>query len=208
MYAHKLIPGAVLLIGLVVDSLVCYAGDAVVRSSPMVLPAAQPRHGDDQQLPGSSRKIVPRELLVRIGAWLATNFKLPATAQMPKLRFVPQGKLVEIRHRGAPASHSSVRRSGAGVGTHAIVALYDASGPTIYLTEQWRSDSPADISILVHEMVHHLQHIGRLPYNCPEARERLAYAAQDRWLAQHGLALDQEFGVDGFTVLARSACSH
>ncbi|KUO59271.1 MAG: hypothetical protein APF80_03125 [Alphaproteobacteria bacterium BRH_c36] len=72
----------------------------------------------------------------------------------------------------------------------------------------WTGETPAEASILVHETVHHLQHGGNLHYDCPQARERLAYAAQQRWLADHGLTLAETFGVDDLTISVRSMCDH
>jgi hypothetical protein len=58
----------------------------------------------------------------------------------------------------------------------------------------------------VHEMVHHLQNVGQLKYDCPAAREKPAYLAQNRWLRQFGLDLENEFQIDMFTIVAMSAC--
>ena len=52
------------------------------------------------------------------------------------------------------------------------------------------------MSVLVHEMVHHIESQGNLKYKCPQALEKLAYAAQARWLAGFGLTLESEFAVD------------
>lgn len=64
------------------------------------------------------------------------------------------------------------------------------------------------MSILVHEMVHHLQNMAGLRYECAEAREELAYNAQDTYLALHGLSLSNEFKVDLMTRLVRTKCMH
>ena len=37
-------------------------------------------------------------------------------------------------------------------------------------------------------------------------REKPAYLAQDKWLAQFGLSLEKEVEVDMFTVVVSSAC--
>jgi len=60
----------------------------------------------------------------------------------------------------------------------------------------------------VHEMVHHLQNIAGLKYECPQAREKLAYVAQNQWLAQSGRNLIDEFKLDALTVLVRTNCMH
>ena len=89
-----------------------------------------------------------------------------------------------------------------------VVAMYNDRTQTIYLPEGWTSGSPADQSILVHEMVHHLQLQAQLKYGCPEEREKLAYEAQGKWLALFGRSLGEEFGLDPFTVLAKTLCGH
>src|SRR6266404_416977 len=66
--------------------------------------------------------------------------------------------------------------------------------------------TPAEQSVLVHEMVHHLQNLGKVKFECPMAREKLAYMAQDQWLKRFGKDLETEFEVDMFTVLVSSSC--
>ena len=56
------------------------------------------------------------------------------------------------------------------------------------------------------EMVHHLQNAGGLRYECAQAREALAYQAQDRWLALFGHSLEQDFDLDGFSLLVKTRC--
>lgn len=41
---------------------------------------------------------------------------------------------------------------------------------------------------------------------CPGARERLAYAAQDKWLNLFGRDLSSEFELDAFTLKMTTAC--
>jgi hypothetical protein len=61
-------------------------------------------------------------------------------------------------------------------------------------------------TILVHQMVHHLQNLGKLKYECPPAREALAYAAQDKWLALSELKLVDEFELDPFMLAVGTRC--
>ena len=86
-----------------------------------------------------------------------------------------------------------------------VVAAYDDSSGTIYLA-RWTGDTPAGLSVIVHEMVHHLQHEAASRYACPEERERDAFAAQERWLVEFGTNLETEFEIDPFTLLARTNC--
>jgi hypothetical protein len=55
-------------------------------------------------------------------------------------------------------------------------------------------------------MVHHAQNLAGAKFECPQAREKLAYEAQGRWLEQKGSDLAQAFGIDGFTLLVLTNC--
>jgi hypothetical protein len=55
-------------------------------------------------------------------------------------------------------------------------------------------------------MVHHLQNLGRLKFECPQAREEVAYQAQERWLGLFGRDLSRDFEMDPFTILVKSKC--
>jgi hypothetical protein len=147
-------------------------------------------------------------LMSEISDWLVSNADLPSIAEQPSIEFVADAKLEELRHQqpadphaGASASDKPVagRRSGA-------IALYDFSRRTIFLSANWTGTSPADQSILVHEMVHHVQNMAKMKFECPMAREQLAYRIQNRWLARFGMDLESVFQIDPFTVLVNSAC--
>ena len=143
-------------------------------------------------------------LLADIEAWLGRNFDLPAGRSLPGIRKVPPAQIAALRYRGvlnplepAPLGDST---------THDVVAVYDRRTETIYLPLQWTGANPVELSILVHEMVHHLQKEADLKYMCLQEGERLAYAAQDRWLNEAGLTLETEFGIDALTQLVRGNC--
>ena len=74
-----------------------------------------------------------------------------------------------------------------------IVSLYSNESKTIFLLDGWTGKTPAELSILVHEMVHHLQNVGQLKFACSEEREELAYKAQDDWLHLFGRDLEPTF---------------
>ena len=80
-------------------------------------------------------------------------------------------------------------QSSAYLPTNDIVAVYIDGAEIIYLIEGWTGQTPADQSVLVHEMVHHFQYKLGLKHECPQDREKLAYAAQDRWLHLFGHSL-------------------
>jgi hypothetical protein len=142
-------------------------------------------------------------------SWLVTNFQLPATAERPRVEFVPQSRLSVLRFRGLVSERliSSPEIPNEPLADpQAVFGVYDDNRQTIFLSDQWRGETPAEVSVLLHEMVHHLQNLGRLTYVCPQERERLAYDAQKRWLEMFGKSFVDEIGVDEFDVLVRTRC--
>jgi hypothetical protein len=87
-----------------------------------------------------------------------------------------------------------------------IVALYHDASETIYLPESWSGRTPAELSILVHELVHHAQNLAGQRFACPEEREKLAFEAQQRWLRPFGETLQSAYGIDPLTLLVRTSC--
>jgi hypothetical protein len=174
-------------------------------------------------IPGTAFKIIidPAEtdrdstapspaLIAAITNWLSFAFGLPKISEAPFVTFVAPATMVAHRHRGLASDH----RTGALVRDSItfsreqseVVAFYDDEARTIYLPEGWSGRTAAELSIIVHEMVHHIQNLARLKYECPEAREKLAFTAQERWLALFGRDLTTEFGIDSFTLLVRTNC--
>jgi hypothetical protein len=134
-------------------------------------------------------------LLTAIVLWLSINFPLPANLNHPGIKFVSAAEMITVRTDVSASEISSD-----------IVALYSNESKTIYLMDGWTGKTPAELSILVHEMVHHLQNVGQLKFACPEEREELAYKAQDSWLHLFGRDLEHDFQMDPFTILVKSKC--
>src|SRR5262249_41220664 len=136
-------------------------------------------------------------LLTAIALWLSANFGLPASDDHPRVEFVPAAKLATLRYRGLAAGWQP--QSDAATGQAAeIVSVYEDETSTIYLPDGWTGRTPAELSILVHEMVHHLQNVGRLKFACPQEREKMAYEAQEQWLKLFGFDLSRAFELDPF----------
>ena len=142
-------------------------------------------------------------LAAAISKWLSDEFDLPQAQSPPAFAMVPQGSLALLRMRAIDSHGSNVGRAGS-----TIVAVYDDEARTIYLPKGWTGATAAELSIVVHEMVHHLQKEKELKYACPEEREQLAFAAQERWLAMYGTNLETEFELDPFTLLVRTNCPY
>ncbi len=158
----------------------CIAAAAPLSAAPE---AAQPRDAPP--------------LLDTIVLWLSANFDLPSSKQTPRLATLPEADLVTMRY-GPEAQ----------VAPGQVVALYDDASGTIYLSEGWSGRSPAELSVLVHEVVHHLQSSAEQRFACPAERERLAYRAQGEWLALFGETLATAFDIDAATLLVGTVCIH
>jgi hypothetical protein len=150
-------------------------------------------------------------LLAAIETWLSIEFDLPIRGNHPRIELVPPAEIAALRYRGRFPSAGTDRPStdpSAVPADRDTVAVYSDSTRTIYLAEDWTGGTPAELSVLVHEMVHHLQSLAGLKYECPQAREKLAYLAQERWLALFGRDLEQDFELDGLSLLVKTKCFH
>jgi hypothetical protein len=132
-----------------------------------------------------------------IELWLAANFDLKPVVSPPDVMTVSASRLVEIRY--GPASL---------VSPGDVMGAYDEASRIIYLSEGWTGRSREQLSVLVHEMVHHLQASANMRFACPAEREVLAYRAQDAWLRLFGMDLESAFGIDAATLLVATVCTH
>lgn len=136
-----------------------------------------------------------KELLIAIVTWLSVNLGLPPDYDLPKVSRLPNTELAEFHYRGVEPSK---RRK--------VVAVYHDATETILLSDSWTGRSPADLSVVVHEMVHHLQKRSNLRFECATAREKQAYAAQEAWLRLFGRNLGSEFNIDKMTLKLATTC--
>lgn len=172
-----------------------------------VEPTSDPGPGT-APLPSSSSR-PPQTMLTDIVGWLSANTDLPAIYDSPRVeRVTPEEMHLRVGIGSGAASASELQHKKYSHFEREVEALYDDTSRTIYLKNSWTGTTPAQVSVLVHEMVHHLQNLAQLKYECAQAREALAYAAQDKWLAQFGSNVGKEFGLDAITILVRTKCMH
>jgi len=136
-------------------------------------------------------------LLDTIALWLARNFDLPLPDAPPRLVLAPPATLVALRYG-----------PGSAVAPGDVVAVYLDAESAIYLADDWTGSTPADLSVVVHEMVHHLQSSTGMRFACPGAREEPAYRAQDAWLALFGESLESAFEIDAMTLMLHTTCGY
>jgi hypothetical protein len=201
----------------------------VSRTSASAMTTTDPGQLKNVQIPGTDYKIDftpkasggahPSQSLIKaIKRWLSLNFYLRATYPDPIIQLAAAETLIPLRYRGflsdwprdivfpgqqpvAPFDEMISARD-----REKSIAVYDDEMKTIYLPENWTGSTPAELSVLVHQMVHHLQGATPTRYECPQAREALAYTAQAEWLDLFGRNLETEFNIDPLTLVVSTRC--
>jgi hypothetical protein len=134
------------------------------------------------------------ELVAALLVWIAGQTGL-AVPPAPSVEFLPREKISE---------RAFGRRWQAG---DDIRGLYDGKVATVFLLEGWDSAELRDRSILLHELVHHVQAFHGLRYECSARREREAYEMTVKWLRSLGVADPYALmDTDEYTIVAMSAC--
>jgi hypothetical protein len=162
--------------------------------------------GRKSQLDRSGRPKI--DLMRAIGAWISVEFDLPGSMRLPQVVLSSEDQMISLRYQASDPDKPvdpAVRNARPEVG-HEIVALYDDRARTIYLSKDWSGRTSAEISVLVHETVHHLQNLAGLKFACAGEREKTAYRAQARFLSLFEQSLETEFGIDPMTLLVRTNC--
>jgi hypothetical protein len=134
-------------------------------------------------------------LIAAIMMWLSANFELPLVHEQPTVKIVARDEMAAAANRGLPLSNAGE-----------LEALYDHRARVIMLSDRWTGATPADLSVLVHELVHHMQNVAGVTHACEAAREELAYAAQEKWLGLFGQSLSTTFGLDAATLKFKTVC--
>jgi hypothetical protein len=184
-------------------------------TSQELAPGAKTSEQRPIRIPGTDYDIVPGSaqlrqpdsasslaLLAAIETWLSTEFELAVIHEHPRVELVPTSRISALRSGGEIAASGH----GEAPSSRDTVAIYHDGTRTIYLPEGWSGSTPAELSVLVHEMTHHFQNVLGLKHDCPQEREKLAYLAQDRWLGLFGHSLASDFDLDPFSLFVKIKC--
>ena len=128
------------------------------------------------------------ELIRQLEHWIDANSGLPMAATAPEI----------VVANGSVSFDKDQATMAIGVRTR---AYYEPETATITLVRPWDSADPVDVSVLLHELIHHRQ--AGMNYYCLGAQELPAYRLQEAWLAAHGLALD----VNWIGIVLASSCA-
>ncbi|QEL24823.1 hypothetical protein FQV39_21220 [Bosea sp. F3-2] len=139
-------------------------------------------------------------LLEAIAIWVGAKLEQPVPASLPRLVFEPAGQIAASRLKQYASEIIQQQ------GRPSIISIYDSREKIIYLTDAWTGATAADLSVLVHELVHHFQEMHQTKFECDAAHEAKAFELQEKWLRLFGLSLEGEFQIDPFTLLVRTSC--
>ena len=129
-----------------------------------------------------------RQIMIELNEWIDANSNLPPATALARIRLAND----DTQHEQQTSSMViGLRTRG----------LYEPETTTITLLRPWNSVDLVDVSVLLHELVHHRQE--GTYYHCLGAREFEAYKLQQSWLAEHALALD----INWFAVVLESGCA-
>lgn len=124
----------------------------------------------------------------------AATLLTPASSELrvlPNVQFLPRAEIQRDFCLSVPCGAATV-----------VGATYSPLTQTIRLDHLWSPGNVYDLSILLHEFVHHLQTLGDLPHRCANAREQAAYSVQNVFLEAYGA----KPAANELTVMTRAAC--
>ena len=130
------------------------------------------------------------ELVNHLEDWLDEHTDLRRREAAPVIKWTFQANVASITGSKRAAYVQTVR------------GLYDAERSTIWLVRPWSALDPHDVSVLLHELVHHRQ-AGDGHWYCPGAQELPAYRTQKAWLSELGLELD----VNWIAIVLEAGCT-
>lgn len=146
---------------------ISYASNTVITVNEAF---SEGRH--DEEPNGAS---VRRALVVELLEWIEnhTNYDIStALAEPAKLGFCKANE--EIRYEGRALMLDQ-----------RVVALYDSHERRICILRPWSSASVSNVSTLLHELLHDVQHLNKT-WPCWGKAEWEAYKLQEQWLIEHG----------------------
>ena len=115
---------------------------------------------------------VMKEILTALMIWLGANTSLSTNFDTPRVIFLPQQQLEQMFY---------------GDNEHlpdALHGMYHKDQDNIYLPDTWDRRSAWDMGVLVHEMVHYLQDMNEMKFNCSQEMEKMAWPIQQKYLKQ------------------------
>ena len=111
-----------------------------------------------------------KEILTALMIWLGANTPFSTNFDIPKVVFLPQAQLEQLFYGDNEYMPDSLH------------GMYNKDQDTIYLPDTWDRREAWDMGVLVHEMVHYLQDMNNMKFNCSAEMEKMAWPIQQFYL--------------------------
>jgi len=150
-------------------------------------------HVDHPNKDDEGKVAVAPKIVAGLIAWIIGKAEW-AVCEAPPIRFIPYAELVKKFTGGKPTDFR-------------VEALYSDQDHSIYLLDGWRADDLRDRSILLHELVHHLQYLNHVKATCKSEYEIQAVKLQVAWLREQGVEDPLNLiGINSFFILMLGQC--
>jgi hypothetical protein len=134
-----------------------------------------------------------KEILTALMIWLGANTTLDTNHDIPKVLFLPQVEMETLYYKEDADKH-----------TNQLHGLYDQENDTIILPESWDRRDPWDLGVLLHEMIHYLQDMNNIQFQCTAEMEKNAWPIQQKYLKEQH---NYEWEYDPMWYMVISTCS-
>tara|TARA_A100000164_G_C21707603_1_gene676580 strand:+ start:53 stop:475 length:423 start_codon:yes stop_codon:yes gene_type:complete len=134
-----------------------------------------------------------KEILTALMIWLGANTSFNTNHDIPNVLFLTQSQMETLYY---PEGEKKTPNQ--------LHGLYDRESDTIILPETWDRRDPWDMAVLLHEMVHYLQDMNNLKFNCTAEMEKDAWPIQQKYLKDKH---DYVWEYDGLWYMVISTCT-
>ena len=133
-----------------------------------------------------------KEILTALMIWLGANTPFDTNHDIPNVLFLTQTQMEELYYT---KDHEK--------GPNELHGLYDKESDTIILPDTWDRRKSWDLGVLLHEMVHYLQDMNELQFECTAEMEKDAWPIQKQYLKEEH---DYVWEYDGLWYMVISTC--
>jgi hypothetical protein len=111
-----------------------------------------------------------KEIITAIMIWVGANTHFDTNHPIPTVIFLPQEQLNSMYFKDNEHDPESLH------------GMYNKENDIIYLRDDWDRRDPWDLGVLTHEIVHYLQDINNMQFQCSREMERDSWPIQKEYL--------------------------
>ncbi len=134
-----------------------------------------------------------KEILTALMIWLGANTGLDTNHDIPKVLFLSQEKMEKLYYVDERDQRPNE-----------LHGLYDTNTNTIVLPDTWDRRKAWDMGVLIHEMVHYLQDMNDVDFQCTAQMEKDAWPIQQKYLKEQH---DYDWEYDSLWYMVISTCT-